>query len=114
MNLFRETRAQRKWREYRETSHEAFRDRPGVSLDSRILAYLAAHGPAADWEIERGIGEMHQSVSGNRAWLVKDGLVRDSGRKTTTPSGRACIRWEIAPPVVVEPDGQVAMFGGAA
>lgn len=111
MNMLRETRAQRKWREYRETSRQAFAARPGVTLDSRILGYLALHGPASDAEMERVLDVSHQTISGNRAWLAKDGLVRDSGQRGRTRSGRACIKWELTPPEAQTAQG--SLFGGA-
>lgn len=72
-----------------------------------ILEILDRFGPACDQDIETYARQLHslgeapkQSPSGlrsRRAELVDAGLVRDSGERTKTSSGRQTIVWEIVP-----------------
>lgn len=80
---------------YRETSREAYRSVP-PSLDSRILDAIRRAGPITCEAIENRIGANHQSVSGNLRHLVERGLVKDSGEKGKTASGRKAIKWVLA------------------
>lgn len=72
-----------------------------------IVDILDRFGPACDQDIEvyarqlASLGEApKQSPSGlrsRRAELVAAGIVRDSGERSKTSSGRSTIVWEIAP-----------------
>jgi hypothetical protein len=88
-----------------ETSHAAGRSlRNLTARRTAVLNLLRTTGPMADHEIAaayiRAEAEgtvPHQSPSGlrtRRSELVDAGLLRDSGERTTTPSGRQAIIWE--------------------
>lgn len=72
----------------------------------QILEVLGRFGPSCDEDIAtyfRQLSEIEswplQSPSGlrsRRAELVSSGLVRDSGQRTKTSSGRQTIVWELA------------------
>lgn len=90
-----------------ETSHEAAESVTHVRRSqAAVLGVLAFLGPSTDNELisdyEEGIakyGLPQQSPSGirtRRAELVRDGLVKDSGKRTWLPSGRRAIVWELA------------------
>lgn len=65
-------------------------------LQARVLAFIRAHGGATDNEIQDGL-EMNPSTQRpRRVELVAKGLVRDSGRKRATGSGRPAVVWEVA------------------
>lgn len=51
---------------------------------------------ATDDELEIELGRAHQSVSGARNSLMKDGLLEDSGLRRTTRYGNPAIVWYIA------------------
>jgi hypothetical protein len=91
--------------EHQSTSRDAFHGFAPVSdsVDARILAALTVAGAdgLTDEEIERWLGEKHQTVSGNRRHLVERELVKDSGLKGTTSSGREAIKWVLAESEVV-------------
>lgn len=79
------------------TSHEAaarIREHAPVQRE-RVLGFIAGRGAAGaiDAEIEAGLGLRAQSVSPRRGELVRLGLVRDSGARRPTPSGRRAIVW---------------------
>lgn len=82
---------------YQETSREAWRRFAVVSgsVDDRIIRALQEAGESGltDEEVERRLGEKHQTVSGNRRHLAERGLVKDSGLRGVTSSGRAAIKW---------------------
>lgn len=46
-----------------------------------------------DHEIEQKTGWLHQSASSVRNGLMKDGWIKDSGLRRTTPSGNPAICW---------------------
>lgn len=49
---------------------------------------------ATDDELERLTGWRHQTVSARRRELVLQGLVKDSGKRRDTSSGRSAAVWE--------------------
>lgn len=79
------------WDAARSISPEGLR-----ASQQQVLQILQRHGPLTDEGIYRYVnGE--QSVSGartRRSELVEAGLVRDSGRWSTTAAGRKAIVWE--------------------
>lgn len=48
-----------------------------------------------DHEIEEKTGWLHQSASSIRNGLMRDGWIKDSGQRRTTPSGNPAIVWII-------------------
>ena len=91
-----------------ETSHEAAASVARISdAQGFILKMLNTHGPLTDeklWDLYHPADIqiyhfIHMSISGarsRRAELVKAGLVRDSGERRETRSGRKAIVWEAA------------------
>ncbi len=65
------------------------------NLRARVLAFIIAQGPhgATDDEGETALGIKPQTYTPRRGELVKLGLVRDSGRRRPTPSGRPAAVW---------------------
>lgn len=63
----------------------------------RVFGFIMASGRngATDDEMEAELGMRHQTVSARRRELVLKGLVRDSGSKRDTRSGRSATVWEI-------------------
>lgn len=70
---------------------KAFR-RSGT-LRKEIYDYLGRTGGATDDQMEIGLDRSHQSVSGTRRSLVKDGYVEDSGGRALTRYGNSAIIW---------------------
>jgi hypothetical protein len=80
------------------TSHaaaEAIRPAAGT-IRARVLE-LIRRTPMTDDELETVTGLTHQCVSARRRELVLDDLVRDSGLRRKTRSGRAAKVWEATP-----------------
>jgi predicted transcriptional regulator len=62
-------------------------------LQVEILNHIiAAEGATCD-ELERALGLRHQTASARIHELVKVGLLRDSGTKRRTASGRSAVVW---------------------
>jgi len=61
----------------------------------RVLVFIASRGVvgATDAETQTALGLGPQSVSPRRGELARLGLVRDSGARRATPSGRRAIVW---------------------
>ena len=81
-----------------DTSREAARtvaeDAP--TKRAEVYGYILARdrAGATDAEIERGLSMLRQSVCGRRNELVTLGMIRDSGRRRTSPhTGRRCAVW---------------------
>jgi len=85
---------------YKETSRQALNSFAPVSgdLDAKIVAVIRASGSSGITceAVEQQIGRTHQAVSGNLRHLVEREVVKDSGLKGKTASGRTAIRWVIA------------------
>jgi hypothetical protein len=85
---------------YKATSREALRAFAPVTgdLDNAIIKAIRLAGAKgiSDEGIEQLTGRKHQAVSGNRRHLVERGVIRDSGNRGKTRSGRACILWVLA------------------
>ena len=68
----------------------------------QVLAVLISFGPLTDHDLQvayQNSGRPPQSPSGlrtRRAELVDRGLVVDTGKRKTLPSGRSAILWDIA------------------
>jgi hypothetical protein len=83
-----------------ETSHEAARSVKGLSKKQRFILRLLRAAPATDEEIWEHVSEWTFAAitpSGartRRAELVAMNLVRDSGERRKTRSGRDAIVWE--------------------
>lgn len=91
---------------YQDTSGEAWRDWQGLpseTLDARIVDTLHGTKGLMCWEIERALGAIHQSVSGNMAHLKKKGYVVETGRSGRTPSGRSAMILALAKKRVKKP-----------
>ena len=65
----------------------------------RVLDWFMKHGRGTDDQVAAGLEMSPNSERPRRIELVEAGLVRDSGDKTKTTSGRACVIWEISPKV---------------
>jgi hypothetical protein len=72
--------------------HLLRRHRRGLSDQSIIALYGSARGRAPFGIIPR---QSESGIRTRRAELVARGLVRDTGRRTTTPSGRKAIVWQV-------------------
>ena len=85
---------------YKETSRQALNSFAPVSgdLDRDIVGAIREAGSAGITceAIEQKIDRKHQAVSGNLRHLVEREIVKDSGLKGKTASGRTAIRWVIA------------------
>ena len=86
---------------YKQTSFQAWESSINTSynLKKMILELLSElEDGATDEELERILGtEKSRSARPTRYNLRNKGLVRDSGRRRTTESGREAIVWEITP-----------------
>lgn len=71
-------------------------------LRDRVLDHIAAQGDhgATDAETQAALGMLTQTQTPRRRELVQLRLVRDSGQRRPTPSGRPAAVW-----VAVKPDG---------
>ena len=82
-----------------DTSRQAAESIEGSvdTMRARVLAFIRSSGldGATDDEMEAEMGMRHQTVSARRRELVLKGLVRDSGSRRETRSGRKATVWEI-------------------
>lgn len=69
-----------------------------AGMEAAVLDAIRSAGAAGlcDHEIEAATGYIHQTASARRRGLVLKGLVRDSGQRRSTPSGRAARVWVAA------------------
>ena len=83
-----------------ETSQQTLAMYIGKTGTLREMVYNAIDGRgvegATDDELEIELARSHQSVSGARNTLMKDGLLEDSGLRRTTRYGNPAIVWYIA------------------
>jgi hypothetical protein len=71
-------------------------------LGEKVLAFIRSRGSygATDRETEAALNMLASTVTPRRGELVTAGLVKDSGQRRQTPSGRAAVVWvavDIAP-----------------
>jgi hypothetical protein len=82
--------------EHSDTSRAAARwiepKRPNLRV--RVYAVIKRYGSATDEEIQLETGLNPSTVRPRRVELVELGLVRDSGRRRPTRSGRRAVVWE--------------------
>lgn len=87
------------WKRYNSVSVEAYRSiKPMAStLREQVLAFIEnrGNGGATDDEVEAVTGMRHQTASARRRELVLKGLVRDSGLRRETRSGRNATVWVV-------------------
>ena len=81
-----------------DTSRDAARSvaRGAPTKRTQVYRYILDRGKAGatDAEIERGLPMLRQTVCARRNKLVKLGMIRDSGRRRTSPqTGRRCAVW---------------------
>lgn len=67
------------------------------SYRREIYDLLKAREGLTDYELEDITGHPHQSASGARSMLKKDGWVRDSGKRRLNRFGNKVIVWEVVP-----------------
>ena len=69
-----------------------------VSMEAAVLEAIRNAGPMGlcDHEIEAATGFIHQTASARRRGLFLKGLVRDSGMRRPSPSGRLAKVWVAA------------------
>lgn len=82
-----------------DTSEMAARMVSNRAKVERSILRLLAHYFAGmtDDELERHTGGLHQTVSASRRGLVLKGLVKDSGKRRATRTGRPAVVWIITP-----------------
>jgi hypothetical protein len=83
-----------------ETSKAAAEDiqQCAGTLRAKVLGYLKASGPASDEAMQRALHMGANTQRPRRRELELAGLVRDSGKRTKTSSGRSAVLW-----IAVEP-----------
>jgi hypothetical protein len=69
-----------------------------TKLQTQVLDELKRRGSmgATDQELQKALGMLLQTELPRRVELVRAGLVKDSGRKRKTTSGRGAVVWVIA------------------
>jgi hypothetical protein len=67
------------------------------TLRRDIVMAVREHGGLTDDDLERVLNRSHQSASGGRNALVRDGWLRDSGRTRVNRWGNEAIVWEYVP-----------------
>ena len=78
----------------RETSDDAHAESE-LSAQRRVMLDLIAEKPRTCDEI-MALGYAHQSASAAINWLMRQGLIVDSGDRRETRAGRAAIVWQTA------------------
>jgi len=67
------------------------------AIRHRVRAYIGSTGATCD-EVEQALKLSHQTCGPRIRELVQLGLVKDSGRRRPTRSGREAIVWILTPP----------------
>jgi len=62
-----------------------------------VRAYLAAHGPATDQQMQDALHMTPQSQCPRRLELLEKKSIRNSGKTALTRAGRNAILWELTP-----------------
>lgn len=75
----------------RETSDEAWEDSPLTDMRSTILALMRERPRTCDEIME--LGHSHQTASATINWLMRHGLIVDSGERRRTRANRNAIVW---------------------
>ena len=84
-----------------EAASDSVADSAGTKRGEVLEALrLAGARGLTDWEIQQRTGGLHQSMTARRRELVLRGLVRDSGRRRATQTGRQAVVWVL---VTLEP-----------
>lgn len=80
----------------RDAAKKAERRAPTMRI--RVLRFLIGQGQsgATDEHGERALGIKSQSYIPRRRELVKQGIVRDSGERRKTESGRSAVVWVVS------------------
>lgn len=78
----------------RDTSIAAARSIKPSGLRLRVLHNLGWAGGLTCQEVEQHLGKPHTSVSSAINYLEEHGLIRDSGERRRTQSGRKAIVWK--------------------
>lgn len=71
---------------------------PVTTLRARVLSTLLSKGPSTDEEMQDYLGMNPSTQRPRRIELQRAGLVRDSGKKRNTRSGRLATVWETVQP----------------
>ena len=81
-----------------ETSREAAEEIRPVAGELRkaVFVYIKQHGGATDEEVQKALEMSPNTQRPRRVELVDRGMVRDSGQKRRTKSGRKAVVWEAA------------------
>jgi hypothetical protein len=92
-----ELRLRAPYRRRSETSRAAAEsiEPVGCGLRARVLNALRAWGPMTDSELQERLEMDPSTQRPRRVELVRMGLVRDSGARRPTSSGRAATVWEV-------------------
>lgn len=64
------------------------------TLRAQVLAHIRSSGGATDEEIQTALGMEGSTQRPRRVELIRQGLIRDSGRKRLTSSRRQAVVWE--------------------
>ena len=85
------------YQKHSETSKAAADEiKPSAGTQRHTLyGWLYEHGPATDEQMQDGIPMTANAQRPRRVELVRMGLVRDSGEKRKTRSGRSAVVWEV-------------------
>lgn len=85
------------YQRHSETSREAAESMrlDTSTLQLRLLLWLEKHGPATDETMQWDIPMSANTQRPRRVEVVRLGLVRDSGEKRKTRSGRSAVVWEV-------------------
>lgn len=63
----------------------------------KVYVLLLDHGPKTDEQIRDTLNMSYPTETSTRCVLVKDGWVRDSGKRGSTRAGNEAIKWEAIP-----------------
>lgn len=77
------------------TSRQAASTTRAGTDEARVLRALHEGGPATDDALEIRLDMRHQTCSARRRGLVRKGLVRDTGERCATRTGRKAAVWEL-------------------
>ena len=85
------------YQKHSETSKAAAKEIEGDAGTQRhkLFGWLYEHGSATDEECQDGIPMNPSTQRPRRVELVRMGLVRDTGEKRKTRSGRSAVVWEV-------------------